>query len=78
MKHRFRCQRARTLLSSSMEKMAVEVWPCCNGKNQATPASAPSLRQPVAQTPGPLPLLGLAAAFKTSRNVRRRLQSRLG
>ena len=36
------------------------------------------LRQPVAQTPGPLPLLGLAAAFKTSRNVRRRLQSRLG
>jgi hypothetical protein len=36
------------------------------------------LRQPVAQTPGPLPLLGLAAAFKTSRNLRRRLQSRLG
>lgn len=36
------------------------------------------LRQPVAQTPGPLPLLGLAAAFKTSRNVRRRLHSRLG
>jgi hypothetical protein len=36
------------------------------------------LSQPVTQTPGPLPLLGLAAAFKTSRNVRRRLQSRLG
>jgi hypothetical protein len=36
------------------------------------------LRQPVTQTPGPLPLLGLAAAFKTSRNVRRRLRSRVG
>ena len=36
------------------------------------------LSQPVVPTPGPLPLLGLAAAFKTSRNVRRRLQSRLG
>jgi hypothetical protein len=36
------------------------------------------LSQPVVPTPGPLPLLGLAAAFKTSRNVRRRLRSRLG
>ena len=36
------------------------------------------LSQPVVPSPGPLPLLGLAAAFKTSRNVRRRLQSRLG
>ena len=31
-----------------------------------------------ASAPGPLPLLGLAAAFKTSRNLRRRLQSRVG
>ena len=36
------------------------------------------LSQPLVPTPGPLPLLGLAAAFKTSRNVRRRLRSRLG
>ncbi len=36
------------------------------------------LSQPVVPSPGPLPLLGLAAAFKTSRNVRRRLQSKLG
>jgi len=28
--------------------------------------------------PGPLPLLGLAAAFRTSRNLRRRLRQRLG
>lgn len=28
--------------------------------------------------PGPLPLLGLAAAFRTSRNLRRRLRPRLG
>ena len=35
-------------------------------------------RQAVVPTPGPLSLLGLAAAFKASRNVRRRLQSRLG
>jgi len=42
------------------------------------PVVPPPLRQPVTQTPGPLPLLGLAAAFKTSRNVRHRLRSRLG
>ena len=45
------------------------------------PASyAPSIRNGLltASAPGPLPLLGLAAAFKTSRNVRHRLRSRLG
>ena len=42
------------------------------------PVKPTPLRQPVTQTPGPLPLLGLAAAFKTSRNMRRKLQSRLG
>ena len=47
-------------------------------KKPGDSGSSTILRQPVAQTPGPLPLLGLAAAFKTSRNVRRRLQSRLG
>jgi len=45
-----------------------------------TASFAPSIRNGplTASAPGPLPLLGLAAAFKTSRNVRRRLRSRLG
>jgi hypothetical protein len=45
-----------------------------------TASFAPSIRNgPLsASAPGPLPLLGLAAAFKTSRTVRRRLRSRLG
>jgi hypothetical protein len=45
-----------------------------------TASFAPSIRNGplTASAPGPLPLLGLAAAFKTSRNVRHRLRSRLG